>query len=335
MTSIVHAGTNRQISREKRRLAIANRPKCRRFRDLKPGCRASDARWRPDARGFRVTRSARAGPEMGKDLFLARPSAGLRPMKTFVRHSLACLLSWIACLGTTASGAQFRISLPGLLAPPPADLNYSTAEFDFGMGFRRIDSVSLAFYAPGGFGGLGIVTNGFSYASVRTLLSANLDNHDVDELLLPSSSEVIQFPFPCLPVGDPGRPTVLLNSFALNNLDILDDPGVVVEDIAAWGRSFRDGLPEQIVPLALTGENLPDFMLSGRGELAMGGILTYVTSALPPFATKPPLVVRAALVLEGVAVPEPFAMPMAAMALIAVAARRRVVASPGQLVSRG
>lgn len=249
-------------------------------------------------------------------------------MKVAVRYSLACLLSWTSIGATYASAAQFRAPLPGLMEPATADLNYSTTEFDFGVSFRRIDSVSLAIYVPGGFGGLGIITNGFSSSGVRTLLSADLDNHDIDKLLVPSSFDVgTLIPWPLS--QEPAPLTFWLNSFSLNNLDILDDPDTIVLDIATWDRSFHNGLPEQIVPLALSGEFLPEFLLTGHGEMAMGGIVRYVANALPSFGIKPPVAVRASLVIEGIAVPEPAATPVAVMALFGVINRRRLTGIAG------
>lgn len=99
---------------------------------------------------------------------------------------LAVAIAVLATKDHAVAAAEFRAPLPGLTFDSQPGADYRASAFDFGVGFRRIDSVSLAIYVPNGFGGVGVTKN-ILEPSLDLLITRNLDDHDIEEMLRPPS----------------------------------------------------------------------------------------------------------------------------------------------------
>jgi hypothetical protein len=262
----------------------------------------------------------------------------------------AALRPWLAiaacCSGlalTSAQGAQFRATLDGFLAPAATGKNYSLAEFNFGVKFRRIDSVSLAMYVPGGFGGRGIMTTGEWGSSLGLIVEEELQALELENFAVRSHTMISQPHWiepitPGIPVDScpETQPTIIRGSFVLHNLAVLLDPDKVVldsPDIEGWNMSYYNGQVEQFIPLALytpeSQEGVPQFMFAGKGEAALQAVITRNFPPAPSFASPPPAAVSAYLIVEGVAVPEPGTAILCCTAALAEIQRRRRVRRDG------
>lgn len=255
-------------------------------------------------------------------------------MPPAARHWIAFAACWLGSVPMLVQAAQFRATLDGFLAPAATGKNFSVAAFDFGVSFRRIDSVSLAMYVPGGFGGWGIITTGEASAALNLIVGEEMQSLDLEKLLVRPGALNWQ-PFrpqpltPAVPVDNcpDMQPAVIRGGFVLHNIDLLHDPDAIVLDPEAWNSSHYNGQVEQIIPLASyepeAQGGVPEFMFDGKGEAALQAQVFHMFHAPSNRVLPPPVAVSAYLIVEGVAVPEPGATFLCTAAAAALAVTRR------------